>query len=214
MRVGVISVTINAVVPMMAAFRQQKDIHAVNYLDEGLYALVQREGKLSDDSMARMTGLIGQAIRDGAEALLLTCSVFTPATDRLQRIFSVPIVSADGAMLEQAAKYGKKTAILCTFPAAVDAASVAFQAAAERLNTAAEADVFLLENAARALQADDKGLHDQIIRNRVVELDKRYSVIVLAQISMSEAVSRLENISACVLTSPGSAIEALASLMD
>lgn len=214
MRVGVISVTMNAVVPIMAAFQGQKKIHAVNYLDEGLYALVQSEGKLSDNSMARMTGLIGQAIRDGAEALLLTCSVFTPVTDRLQRIFSVPIISADGAMLEQAAKYGKKTAVLCTFPAAVDAASVVFQAAAERLNTGAEADIFLLENAARALQSGDKSQHDQIIRDRVMELNQCYSVIVLAQISMCEAAARLENISACVLTSPGSAIEALALLMD
>lgn len=205
MNLGLISVTRNAVEPIMqVAFGTTLQI--TNYLDEGLQALVREEKGVTDKSVARMVGLIDRAIQDGAEVVLLTCTVFTPIIDRLQTLFSVPIISADGAMLEQAVKLNKKTAILCTFPASIQSSSTVFESIAAREGIDVKPDMFLLEDAAQANKNGDKELHDRLIAKKAVELSNQYEVIVLAQISMSQAVLLLQDVEATVLTSPKSAV--------
>lgn len=205
MNLGLISVTRNAVEPIMqAAFGTTLQI--TNYLDEGLQALVREEKGVTDKSVARMVGLIDLAIQDGAEVVLLTCTVFTPIIERLQTLFSVPIISADGAMLEQAVKLNKKTAILCTFPASIQSSSTVFESIAAREGIDVKPDMFLLEDAAQANKNGDKELHDRLIAKKAVELSNQYEVIVLAQISMSQAVLLLQDVEATVLTSPKSAV--------
>jgi aspartate/glutamate racemase len=210
--VGVISVTLNAVIPMMVVLRAERSLAVKNYLDEGLQALVQKEGKITDNSFARMTTLLNNAICDGADAILLTCTVFTPYLERLQSLFSVPLVSADGAMLEQAARMNKKTAILCTFPATTESSAAVFNAASNRLGLNSKADVYLLEDAAQAIETGDAQRHDQLIADKAVQLGCEYKIIVLAQISMSTAANLLQNVSFTVLTSPKSSIQTLLSL--
>jgi hypothetical protein len=210
--VGMISVTLNAVIPMVKALREEPSLEIKNYLDEGLQALVQKEGKITDNSIARMAALLYNAIDDGAEAILLTCTVFTPYLERLQSLFSVPLVSADGAMLEQAAQINKKTAILCTFPATTESSAAVFSAASSRLGFNSKADVFLLEDAAQAIKTGDTGRHDRIIADKALQLGGEYEAIVLAQISMSTAADLLRDVSFTVLTSPESSIRTLLKL--
>jgi hypothetical protein len=210
--VGMISVTLNAVVPMMKTLRDEGSLEVKNYLDEGLQALVQKEGKVTDNSIARMAALLYKAIYDGAEAVLLTCTVFTPYLERLQSLFSVPLVSADGAMLEQAAQINKKTAILCTFPATLESSAAVFNTASGRLGLNRKADVYLLEDAAQAIKAGDAQRHDHLIADKAIKLGAEYEVIVLAQISMSTAANLLRNVPFTVLTSPESSIRTLLKL--
>lgn len=211
MNIGLISVTLNAVEPMMQATLGTK-LQITNYLDEGLQALVRKESGVTDQSEARIIGLINRAVQDGAEAVLLTCTVFTPIIDRLQTQFSVPIISADGAMLEQAVKLNKRTAILCTFPASIQSSFTVFQSIAASVGLDSKPDMFLLEDAAKASKEGDKELHDRLIAKKAVELSNQYDVIVLAQISMSHAESYLQDIKATVLTSPKSAVDKILKL--
>ena len=210
--VGMISVTFNAVVPMMKALKDECSLRIKNYLDEGLQALVQREGKVTDNSVARMINLVHNAIYDGADAILLTCTVFTPYLERIQSLFGVPLVSADGAMLEQAAKMNRKTAILCTFPATTESSASVFNAASCRFGTNAKAEIYLLEDAAQAIQDGDILRHNRLIADKAIELGANYDVVVLAQISMSAAADLLKDVPFTVLTSPRSSIETLLKL--
>ncbi|MDR1829023.1 MAG: aspartate/glutamate racemase family protein, partial [Methylobacteriaceae bacterium] len=90
MKVAMISVTLDAVIPMMRELRQLPSLKVTNYLDEGLRELVRKEGGVTFNSIARMTGIMGHALYDGADAVLLTCTVFTPYLEKLQNLFSVP----------------------------------------------------------------------------------------------------------------------------
>ncbi|MDR1658585.1 MAG: aspartate/glutamate racemase family protein [Deltaproteobacteria bacterium] len=211
--IGLISVTLNAVIPMMQAFRAESSLRIKNYLDEGLQALVQREGRVTEQCLSRMLKIITKAADDQAEAILLTCTVYTPYLEQLQSNFSIPLVSADRAMLEQAVRLNRKTAILCTFPATTDSSAAVFQSAARRLGmTKAQADIFLLEAAAQAIGLGQVEQHDRLIAEKAIELGSQYEAIVLAQISMANAALLLTDQPFIVLTSPKSSIETLLSL--
>jgi hypothetical protein len=209
-KVGMISVTLNAVNPMMHLLLQRTDsFEVINYLDEGLQKLVGQEGGLTDRSISRMIAIIAKAVNDGAEIVLLTCTVFSPLVERFNALFSIPIISVDGAMLDEAVRMNKSTAILCTFPATVQTSLQIFQDAAKRHGINPAVDVFLLEDAMKAIKGGNKTDHDCMIAEKADELSDSYDLIVLAQISMAEAKLRMKNHGKPVLTSPESALKAL-----
>lgn len=211
-KIGIVSVTINAAAPLtgrFAATAAGEGWVLRNYLDEGLQELVGREGGVTPRSIARLTRLIGTALDDGATALLLTCTVFTPYGEMLQSLFAVPVLGADSAMLEQAAATGRKTAILCTFPAAVETSARMFRQAVIRAGSAGEAETLLLPEAATAMQRGDRAAHDRLIAEKAASLASSYGQIVLAQMSMAGAAELLVDCPVPVLTSPGCAVVAL-----
>lgn len=209
MKIGMISVTLNAVPPMLQTLRESGFREVQNYLDEGLQALVQAEGAVTSKSLCRMVALIERAVQDGAEAIVLTCTVFTPYWQRLQALFTIPLFSADGVMLEQVAALNQKTAILCTFPASIKSSLAVFKEAAARQGTMGDADAFLLEDAARAIGQGNKPLHDSLIARKADSLGSEYKAVVLAQISMAQAAALVQNKDTKVYTSPASIVREL-----
>ncbi|TBW39014.1 hypothetical protein EYW49_07740 [Siculibacillus lacustris] len=210
--IAVISVTLNAVAPMMLAFREAPtDIawRIRHTLDEGLQATVTARGGVDHHGLCRMIGLIERAVDDGAQAVLLTCTVFSPHLATLQRLFPVPIVAADLAMLEAAAKLRRRTAILCTFPASLATSEAMFRAAAAALGLTADVEVALVDGALAALSAGDRARHDDLVAAAARRLAADFQVIVLAQMSMAAVAERLSDVPVPVLTSPACAVAAL-----
>ncbi|MCL2478984.1 MAG: hypothetical protein FWF22_05740, partial [Treponema sp.] len=68
-KVGMISVTLNSVGPMLELFAKrtgfEKSFCVLNYIDDGLQQLVGQEGKVTDKSICRLIALIETAILDG-----------------------------------------------------------------------------------------------------------------------------------------------------
>jgi hypothetical protein len=209
-KVGMISVTLNAVNPMMHLLLQKTDsFEVLNYLDEGLQRLVGQEGGLTDKSISRMITLIEKVLGDGAEIILLTCTVFSPLVEQFNELFSIPIISVDGVMLDEAARMNRSTAIICTFPATVQTSIKIFKESAERYDVNPKVDIFLLEDAMKAVKSGNKTAHDRIIAEEAERLSALYDLIVLAQISMAGAKSYIKKSSKIILTSPESALKAL-----
>lgn len=209
-RIAMVSVTNNAIVPMLKRFGMAPQKYSLcNYLDEGLQKRVQEQNGITRETLVRMLELLDKAAQDGADGILLTCTVFTPYIDLLRQIIDVPMFSADGAMLEQAVMYDKSTAILCTFPASVESSTSVFQSAQKKHGKKADMDTFLVEAAAAALRENDKAKHDRLIAERALELASQYDQIVLSQISMSDASELLRDCKKPVLTSPQSTVEAI-----
>ena len=212
-KVGMISVTPNAINPMMKLFTEntdpEKKFEVTNYLDEGLQKSVAREGRVTGKNIGRMAALIGTAAGDGAEIILLTCTVFTPVAGLLNELFSIPIISVDGAMLDKAATMNKSTAILCTFAATVETSKLVFMEAAKKHSVDPKVEIFLLEKAAMAINSGNKEEHDRIIAREAEKLSSKFDLIVLAQMSMTGAAAYIKDCSKPVLTSPECAMEAL-----
>lgn len=208
--IALVSVTLNAVNPMTEYFQKKvPEVQISNYLDGYLMDKVRSEGGISDASMKRMFHMLATACEDGAEGVLLTCTVFSPYADYFSELLSKPITCPDKAMLETVASQTGRTAILCTFPGTVDTTRNMYLACCKRAGTDDQVDMIVLEDAYQAAGRGDFAAHDRIIQDKARELDSQYDHIVFAQISMARAAKGLELQHAQVYTSPDSAYEAL-----
>lgn len=209
-KIALVSVTLNAVNPMMEYLQQKEEPFEIrNYLDSYLLQKVNKEGGINDSSMKRMVQMLANACEDGADAVLLTCTIFSPYAEHFGAILSKPVICPDGAMLNAVAQRDGKTAILCTFSGTLDITRDLYLSYRVRNGKSKEVDMHLVPGAWEAVQNGDMDLFDQFIQNKVRELDEEYDQIVLAQISMVRAAKGLVTNHARLYTSPDSAYEAL-----
>ena len=214
-KIALVSVTLNAVNPMVECFRDKMPnaiIH--NYLDSYLLEKVRANGGISDSSMRRMFDMVSQACYDGADAVLITCTIFSPYATQFSELLSKPIICPDKAMLESVAARPGRTAIICTFPGTVETTRGMYLDCCNRLGIDSSVDMIVVEEAYLAANHSDFETHDRVIRNKVAQIDAQYENIVFAQISMARAAKGLSTKHATVFTSPESACATVARLLN
>ena len=185
------------------------DFKVVNYLDGFLMEKVRLEGGIRDSSMRRMVDLIGRAAEDGADGIIITCTVFTPYQPAFQKLFPVPVICADAAILDELSRQPGRTAIICTFEGTVDTTRNGYFAYRRKNGMPEEVDMYTVPDAFRAAQVGDMAECDRIVREKLLELDPQYEQIALAQISMIGAAEGLVLPHAKLYISPASAMEEL-----
>lgn len=213
-KIALLSITLNAVNPMTNYLLSKSDITVVNYLDSYLSEKINRDGAINDESLGRLLQMMTLACRDGADGIILTCTVFSPYIELFQKLCSVPIIGADTAMFDQVGKHGGSTALLCTFEATLDPSKNQLVESYLRNRSEGEVEVFWLEDAYKALQQKDLQIHNDCIVKQARLLDGCYDNIVLAQISMAEAAADLVLEKSKVFTSPQAAYEQLLKQME
>lgn len=212
--IALVSATFNAVNPMTDYLRRHAfEYRVVNYLDGFLMDKIRREGKISDGSVERMLRMISTACQDGADGIIMTCTVFSGHQPYFSRIFSAPVICPDGAMHDEVSKLGGKTAIICTFAGTVETTRTQYYEYCRRNGMPEQADMYTVEEAFEALQAGDTAACNRLIQEKVHELDAAYDQIILAQISMAGAAEGLKTEHAKVFTSPASALAQIKYLM-
>ncbi len=208
--IALVSVTLNAVNPMTDYFRAKiPGIKIENYLDSHLLEKVRAEGGINDACMKRMFNMLATACEDGAQGVLLTCTIFSPFAGYFSKLLSKPIICPDRAMLETVAAREGRTAILCTFPGTVETTRNLYCDCCRQAGRDETVDMVVLEDAYLAAGKGDFDTHDRLIQTKARELDSQYDHIVFAQISMARAAKGLELRHAQVYTSPDSAFQAL-----
>lgn len=212
MKLGFISITRTAMPPLMALAQQREGLEYLNYLDEGIEMLEAERGGVDDDLLARMTGLLRTARDDGAEGLLITCSMFTPYLDKLRSGIKVPVIAADEAMMKLAVKDSDKLLLLCTNPGTVEPSESLLRRCAEEAGRDPEIETVLLEEAWTAVHEGDNDKHNRLIREAIRDHEDNCDVIVLAQMSMAAAVLDFES-KTRVMTSPGAALDTLEAML-
>ena len=213
--IALASVTLNAVNPM-TNFLMQKDasLKVRNYLDSYLLEKVKLEGGVTDDSVRRMFDMVANASHDGADAVLITCTIFSPYTEYFSKMLSKPVISPDQAMLDTVAEKGGRTAIICTFTGTVETTRKMYQSRCRLAGTADDVDMYVAEGALEALNHGDWDMFHERIRNKAKELDADYDNVILAQISMAGAARGLELTHAQFFTSPESAYQTVKNILE
>lgn len=84
-KIALLSITLNAVNPMTNYLLSKPDITVVNYLDSYLSEKIKRDGAINDDSMGRLLQMLALACRDGADGIILTCTVFSPYVESVSK---------------------------------------------------------------------------------------------------------------------------------
>lgn len=213
--IALVSITLNAANPMTDYLNQiNSEIKISNYLDTGLMDRIREEGQISDELIGRMFGLLSRAAADGADGIILTCTVFSAYVPYFSRLLSVPVICPDGAMLEKAAKAAGTKAIICTFEGTVRPTKDLYLRYCREYGAGEHVELYTLPDAYEAMQQGDITTGNRLILKKVRELDGRYDHIILAQISMAGAVNGYLPQHAVVYTSPASAYEALNAAIE
>lgn len=207
-RIALIHITETAIGPMSGAIRRYPDLHPVHYLDGRIREKIAEEG-ITDETMGRMIDMIARACADGAEGIILTCTMFSPYVPDFRKLFSVPIIGADVAMMEQAASRKGRKALLCTFENTRETSTNLLRACCEKAGNPSEITTIVLTDAFLEAAKGNIAGHNQIIAEKIRDLENDYDQIILAQMSMADAVPEKISGRASIYTSPAAACETI-----
>ncbi len=211
--IALISATPAAIPPARQAFNDNfPDAELLNLLDDGLQEEANRAGGLTPHLTERMKRLINHAVLEGADGILLTCSMYSSVAQMVAAELAVPILGPDDAAFTVATHSGYHSIlIVASLPAALADVQARLTAAGDQLDTALQIRGAVAEGAFAAVQAGDHAallavLSDAVTANGAAELD----AVLLAQYSLTPVADQLEvQVGIPVLSGPTLAAQTL-----
>ncbi len=127
-RIVLLHATPIAMAPVQTAFAETwPEAEVVNLLDDGLTIDRAKETDISPAMMQRFVDFGQYGYRMGATGILVTCSAFGPAIDRLAASVPVPVLKPNEAMFQTALASGKTIGMLATFGPSVSTMTDEFE---------------------------------------------------------------------------------------
>jgi Asp/Glu/hydantoin racemase len=207
-RIALIHALKESQAPIWDAFAAQwPEARTTNLLDDSLSEDLAAEGELTAEMLGRFLTLGRYAARNGADAILFTCSAFGLAIAAVKQDLRIPVLTPNEAAFEDAVTHGSHIGLLVTFPPSLGT----LQAELEAAQPDVRADARLVDGALAALQAGDPVTHDRLIGAAVADM-KDCDAIVLGQFSMARA-ARGHKGTQPLLTTPGSSVTKLRRLL-
>lgn len=213
-RIALLHATPVAIDPVLAAFAESwPEADLANLLDDSLSADRARTEDLTDAMIERFVSFGHYAHATGADGILVTCSAFGPAIERLADEVPVPVLKPNEAMFHEAVARGNNIAMVATFAPSLVTMEAEFADYVREAGSDAKLTTVLVEPAMTALRAGDAETHNRLIAERADEL-QGFDNIMLAHFSTSRAATALEaRVSAPVLSPPGAAVARLKALI-
>ena len=208
MRIALIHALRHSPPPIAAAFRELwPQASLMNLLDDSLSADLARTGRLTPEMTERFLTLSRYAKSTGADAILFTCSAFGTCIEAVARdLAPLPVLKPNEAMIEEAARLGKRIGLLATFPGTLTSMAGEFPKDVTVIPK-------LAEGALAALDRGDSEQHDGRAARAALDLAD-CDVIALAQFSLARAAPRVALATRLpVLTTPHSAVKKLRRLL-
>ena len=198
-----------------AAFREAwPEAQCINLLDDSLPDDLLKKGAESPEIRRRITALLRYAVDLEVSGILFTGSGFGPLLDELAPTLGVPLLKPNQAMYEDALKVGGRLGMLVTFPAAADAMCHGFEAAQSSGAAHATLEIACVPEALAHLRAGNAAEHNRLLAEGAAQL-KHCNAILMAQFSSAQAAGAVAAATGLpVLTSPGSAVRKLRSLVE
>jgi len=197
-----------AIEPIQRAFATRwPEAETVDLLDSSLSVDRAKDHELTPRMFERFIELGGYAHRLGAEAILVTCSAFGPAIERMARELPVPVLKPNEAMFREAMGRGRRIGMLATFAPSVLTMSEEFEQFVSEAGATATLETIVVEGAMDALRKGDADSHNALIAARAPEL-AHCDAIMLAHFSTSRALAAVgAAVKTPVLTAPDAAVD-------
>ena len=214
-RIVLLHATPVAMAPVHAAFAQDwPEAETVNLLDDGLTIDRAKEADtLSEKLIARFVAFGRYAHLIGADGVLVTCSAFGPAIERMAQDLPIPVVKPNEAMFAAALEKGRRIGMLATFGPSVPTMEAEFAAYAADRYAGATLTTVLVDDAIDRLRKGDHETHNRLVAERAPELAGR-DAVMLAHFSTSAAAEAVQaRIPLPVLTAPRSAVQQMKCLI-
>lgn len=204
-----------AVDPIQKSFAARwPEAEVVNLLDDSLSVDRAKDHDLTMRMFERFTELGGYARRIGADGVLVTCSAFGPAIERMAKELPVPVLKPNEAMFRAALTKGTKIGMLATFAPSVVTMTEEFDAFVRETGSKATLKTIVVDGAMDALRKGDAQTHNELVAARAPEL-AGCDAIMLAHFSTSRAADKVGAVvSTPVLTAPDAAVDRLKALVS
>lgn len=214
-RIVLLHATPVAMQPVQAAFEQRwPEAETINLLDDGLSIDRARDADLTQAMIERFVGFGQYGARMGADGILVTCSAFGPAIERLADSLPVPVLKPNEAMFEAAVAQGSRIGMLATFAPSVSTMTDEFEDNVSRSGKRATLKTIVVDDAMKLLRAGDAEAHNRLVASRAPDL-KDCDAIMLAHFSTSRAAEKVRAaVTAPVLTAPHAAVERMRGLVE
>lgn len=204
-----------AVDPIQKSFAARwPEAEVVNLLDDSLSVDRAKDHDLTTRMFERFTELGGYARRIGADGVLVTCSAFGPAIERMAKELPVPVLKPNEAMFRAALTKGTKIGMLATFAPSVVTMTEEFDAFVRETGSKATLKTIVVDGAMDALRKGDAQTHNELVAARAPEL-AGCDAIMLAHFSTSRAADKVgAAVPTPVLTAPDAAVDRLKALVS
>jgi Asp/Glu/hydantoin racemase len=215
-RIVLLHATPVAMAPIQAAFATRwPKAETVNLLDDGLSLDRAREpGDISEPMIERFVRFGRYGHDMGAAGILITCSAFGPAIDRLIETLPVPVLKPNEAMFRAAIARGERVGMLATFGPSVGTMSDEFEAFVRETERPARLRTILVDDAMARLRAGDAETHNRLVAARAPELAE-CDAIMLAHFSTSRAAEAVRAaVDVPVLTAPDAAVDRMRAMVE
>lgn len=190
-------------------------VKTFNIVDDSLISDVIAQGELTPGVSRRVVGHVGSAEAAGADLILVTCSSIGAAVEQAAQLTGLPVLRVDQPMADQAIRTGKRIGVVATLATTLEPTSDLVRRRAERAGRQVELVSRLCEGAFEALMSGKPEIHDERVKEALLELSESVDVVVLAQASMARVADQLTPAQKKVpiLASPPLAIDHIASLI-
>jgi Asp/Glu/hydantoin racemase len=208
MRITLVHALKHSIVPIEASFAKLwPEARLMNLLDDSLSADLACDGRLTDAMTERFRSIGRYAASTGTNGILFTCSAFGPCIEAVAgEQAPMPVLKPNEAMIEQAAKGGRKVGLLSSFPPTLASMPREFPTSIELVPK-------LAEGAMAALDRGDRVEHDRLVVEAAKDL-RDCDVIALAQYSMAPAAEQVARATGRpVLTTPDSAVMKMKAML-
>jgi Asp/Glu/hydantoin racemase len=184
-------------------------------VDESLLTVTRKSGSLSPATRRRALGYVLSAAEAGADVVVVTCSSIGPAVDAGASFVPVPVLRIDEPMADEAVRLGSRVGVLATLRTTLEPTADLVARRARVVGKQVDVVSHVCDGAFEALQAGDRGRHDELVREGVRRLAADVDVILLAQASMARVVDALpdEERTVPILSSPRLGMQRVAELV-
>ncbi|MGQ7791206.1 aspartate/glutamate racemase family protein [Faunimonas sp. B44] len=214
-RIVLLHATPVAIDPVKAAFDAiWPEAELVNLLDDSLSPDRAKSADLTEAMIERFVALGRYGHSTGADAILVTCSAFGPAIERMGRELPIPVLKPNEAMFRAAVQQGRAIAMVATFGPALTTMRQEFDDYVAEAGVDAQLTTVLVEAAMTALRAGDAETHNRLIAEKAPDL-QGFDTVMLAHFSTARALAALSSkLDVPVLSAPGAAVERLRDLVE
>jgi len=214
-RIVLLHATPVAMQPIQSAFAERwPEAETVNLLDDGLSIDRAREPELTEAMIERFVAFGTYGYEMGADGILVTCSAFGPAIDRLIAALPIPVLKPNEAMFQAAIAQGGRVGMLATFAPSVGTMTDEFAEFVARSGKPASLETVLVADAIDLLKKGDVESHNRLVAARAPELGL-YDAIMLAHFSTSRAAEAVRAVVGVpVLTAPHAAVDRMRDMIE
>ena len=214
-RIVLLHATPVAMQPIQSAFAELwPEAEIVNLLDDGLSLDRAREAELTEAMIERFVAFGTYGYRMGADGILVTCSAFGPAIDRLIEALPIPVLKPNEAMFQAAIRQGGRVGMLATFGPSVGTMTEEFDEFVARSGRPAALTTVLVADAIDLLKGGDAEAHNRLVAARAPDLAD-HDAIMLAHFSTSRAAEAVRAVvDVPVLTAPHAAVTRMREMIE